>query len=162
MKKIVFDVGVIVYILLAIVVTVCLLSYNDYNVSEINGNTLIIVKNDNTGSYHKNDLLIVGNDNKYEKNDSVFYYIKKANNYYINYGKIEKIENNNIIIDGEVINKKFLISTDNNVTVLSQVGGILALLESRWGYLCIIILPIFIALLCEIYEIIKELKKSSK
>ena len=50
MKKIVFDVGVIVYILLAIVVTVCLLSYNDYHVSEINGNTLIMVEDVETGS----------------------------------------------------------------------------------------------------------------
>ena len=46
--------------------------------------------------------------------------------------------------------------------VIPVLGSILSLLESRWGYLCVIILPILIAFLYEIYSIVRELKGNNK
>lgn len=159
MKKIVWDLVIIIYIMLAIFVTVCLLSYNDYNVTEFGDKLLVIVDSNSGSDYNKNDLVIVDKNGSYKKGDNVFYYVEKFRNYYISYGKIDKINKNTVVIGGEIINKDLVIANDKKVNKFSFVGGVLALLESRWGYLGIIILPILLAFIYEIYEIIKEIKK---
>ena len=42
------------------------------------------------------------------------------------------------------------------------IGGILAILESRWVFLLFIILPILFIFLYELYEFVLEVKKSLK
>lgn len=159
MRKVVWDLIVIVYILIAVFITVCLLAYNDYNVTQFGDKLLVVVKNGNYDDYKKNDLLIIDKDEDYKEDDNVFYYIEKAGNYYINYGSIDKIEKETAIINGEIVDINTVISTDDEVSVISGVGAILSVLESKWGYLCIVIFPILIAFIYEIYEIVKELKK---
>ena len=159
MKKVIFNSFIIIYTVFAVFITVCLLSYNDYNVTEFGKNSLIIVK-DKKSNYNKNDLLIVKRDKKYKKDINVFYYLEKNNMYYIKYGNIDKIGNNNLTVDGKLVSRKMILSIDKNVVVIPYVGGVLAVLESRWGYLCFIILPILIAFIYELFEIIKELKKN--
>ena len=75
---------------------------------------------------------------------------------------IESENNDSVIIENDVIDKKEVIGTIKNATVIPIAGSILSLLESKWGYLCIIILPILIAFLYEVYSIIKELKGKTK
>ena len=63
MKKVLKIIGGIflaAYVVVAIVLTVLLLNYNKYNVTEINGNTFIIVKDEELKpSFQKGDLVIV-------------------------------------------------------------------------------------------------------
>ena len=162
MKKNLWHVCIILYVLLSVFITLCLLMYNEYNVTEFGNKILVMVENDTTGKFNKGDLIIVTKNDDYEKEDNVLYYISKEKTYFINYGMIESENNDSVIIENDVIDKKEVIGTIKNATVIPIAGSILSLLESKWVYLCIIILPILIAFLYEVYSIIKELKGKTK
>ena len=158
MKKKLWHVCIILYVLLSVFITSCLLMYNEYNVTEFGNKILVMVENDTTGEFQKGDLIIATKNKDYKKDDYVFYYISREKNYFINYGLIESEKNDAVVINSDVIDKKEVIGTTKNAIVIPTVGSILSLLESKWGYLCVIILPILIAFLYEVYSIARELK----
>lgn len=162
MKKKLWHVVIILHVLVAVFITLCLLMYNEYNVTEFGNKVLVMVENDSTNEFNKGDLIIVTKNEDYDKDDSVFYYVSRDKNYFINYGMIEDENSDSVVIQNDVIDKDYVIGVSKNVTVIPLVGSILSLLESKWGYLCVIILPILIAFLYEVYSIIRELKGKSK
>lgn len=162
MGKKIWHVCIILYVLLAVLVTLCLLTYNEYNVTEFGNKLLVMVENDTTGKFNNGDLIIVNKTNKVKEKDNVFYYVLREKNYYINYGTVEVKKKDSVTIHNEVIDNDLIIGSDSKATVIPLLGGILSLLESKWGYLCIVILPILIAFLIEVYSIVKELKGVKK
>lgn len=158
MKKKINHIIIIIYTVVAVITTVCLLAYNDYNTTEINNNTLIIVKDDKTETYNKGDLVIVNNKSTYKEKMKVFYYVSRGKKYYIQTGTINSINKDSVVVNGTVIDKKFLIGTSSNNIVIPFLGSILSVLESKWGYLIIIIFPVLVAFLYELYSILKELR----
>lgn len=162
MKKKIGHFCIIIYVMISVFITLCLLMYNEYNVTEFGNNVLVIVKNDNSGGYNKGDLIVVEKRKDYDVDDKIFYYVLKEKSYFINYGAVENEKSDSVIVQNEVIDKKMVIGTDEECLVISKLGNILAFLESKIGYLIFVILPIFLFFLWEIYSIIMELRKSSK
>lgn len=158
MKKKLWHVCIILYVLLSVFITACLLMYNEYNVTEFGNKILVMVENDTTGEFQRGDLIITTKNKDYQKDDYVFYYISREKNYFINYGMIESEKNDAVVINSDIVDKKEVIGTTKNAIVIPVVGRVLSLLESKWGYLCVIILPILIAFLYEVYSIVRELK----
>ena len=158
MKKKINHIIIIIYTVVAVITTVCLLAYNDYNTTEFNNNTLIIVKDDKTETYNKGDLVIVNNKSTYKEKMKVFYYVSRGKKYYIQTGTINSINKDSVVVNGTVIDRKFLIGTSSNNIVIPFLGSILSVLESKWGYLIIIIFPVLVAFLYELYSILKELR----
>lgn len=162
MKKALTNIIIILYVIMAIGVTICLLSYNEYKISEFGNKTLIIIdKDDKNLAYNKGDLIIVGKDNyeKASKGDTVFFYKDRG-------VKIAEIEQKNdygeagitFTVSGNYqIVKEDLIGTSQDVKVISKVGSILKFLESKWGFFFLIVIPSFLAFLNEIKELILEL-----
>ena len=80
MKKVLKIIGIIlgaIYCLIAITLTVCLLNYNDYNITELGDKTLIIVRDDDLEpNYQKGDLVIVKKNPNREivAGDKIFFY----------------------------------------------------------------------------------------
>ena len=77
MKRAIVNLIVIVYVIIAIVVTLCLLNYNDYNVTEFGNNTLILIADDSLEpEYVEGDLVIATKENldKVEVGDKIFFY----------------------------------------------------------------------------------------
>lgn len=164
MKKVVRNILIGLYIIITIVVTYCLLSYNKYNVSEFKDKTLLILK-DKTYNYHKSDLLVVKKSTKYRKGDAVIYYDLQNSPVEV---KINKIVNVEPVGDGiytytldneEKYNDDNFIGTTKTTSAYSVLGTIYSLLTSKWGYLIIIIFPMLVAFIYEIYQIIREIKK---
>ena len=64
MKKALVNLIVIIYIIVAIAVTICLLSYNEYKVSEFGDKTLVIMDETNKDlpEFQKDDLIIAQED----------------------------------------------------------------------------------------------------
>ncbi len=156
------------YLFIAVFLTVCLLNYNDYNVTEINGKSFIIIRDNKLEpTYKKNDLVIVKkNDlNELKPNDEIFFYSKGKDQINVNIGKITEIkpitdEEGTIIVEGDYpITGKFFIGAKETSKIYSNLGGILSVLESRWGYLFIIVFPILLLFIYEIYAFIMEVKK---
>lgn len=164
MKKVVRNILIGLYIIITIVVTYCLLSYNNYNVSEFKDKTLLIIE-DEDNNYHKSDLLVVKKGQKYRKGDTVIYYDLSNSPIEV---KINKITNVTPVGNGvytytldndKNYNDDAFIGTTKTTTVYSTLGTIYSLLTSKWGYLIIIIFPMLVAFIYEIYQIIREIKK---
>lgn len=166
MKKVVFGVLVFLYVVVSVFVTTCLLTYNDYRVSVFNDSSLIIVNDDNkVADYKQGSLLIVSKDiSKIENNQEILYYNTYDNEVDIEIAKVtgmEQISDNEttfLLENGNSLSSEYVIGATNNIKSYPLLGSILGILESRWGYLLIIILPILIIFVYEILELIKELK----
>ena len=167
MGKMIKNLIIIVYVIVAIFVTICLLTYNSYKITELGSRTLIIIdKDDDKLPYKKGDLIIANKDNygTGQIGDIVYFYDKDG-------VKIAEIKDRmdyndagiNYLIDGnyEVISGK-IIGTSPNAVVLSHMGTVLGVLESKWGFLFLIVFPSLLAFLHEVSELVMEFKNKDK
>ena len=162
MKKTIGNRIIIIYVAVAIFTTICLLTFNEYKVSEFGDKTLVIINKDEEGTINKKgDIVIVGKEGyeKADKGDTIFFYDNDGI-------KIAEVEQRNDFGDAGVtftiegnyqVVKSDMIGASNNAKVISKVGGILSVLESKWGFLFLIVFPSLLAFLHEIYEFILEL-----
>lgn len=166
MKKICFGFFITLYIIISLIVTTCLLHYNDYNITVINGKSLISLKSDYDDL--KKGSLVVVKDNDICVGDKVFYYEANGSDVGVNLRSVKNInkinasESTYTLDNDKVITKDFIIGTKNNAKVYPVIGGILLLLESKWGFLGIVILPVAVCFIFEIYTLVKEFKPKKK
>ena len=71
----------ILYVILAIFVTICLLNFNDYRITVFGNKSLLLIKDDLGDNYKKNDLLVVTKDDgsSVREGDSIFFYNASVN-----------------------------------------------------------------------------------
>ena len=162
MRKFLWNLIVVIYVAIAIFTTICLLTYNDYKVSEFGDKSLVIIDEDDQNiNYKKGDLLIVGKKGYENANagDTLFFYqnngIKIAEilqkKDFGEAGVTFTIDGNYQVVHEDVI------GTSNNVKVISKFGKVLSILESKWGFLFLIVFPSLLAFLHQIYELIQEI-----
>ena len=168
MKNTIRNFFIIIYAIIAIFITICLLSYNDYKVTEFGEYSLLIIDNrDLEPQFQKGDLVIADKTHKIEVGDEIFFYntyrarpdISKATVIHkddMGSNILYTVEGNVLIEEEDVIGKA------NNVTKISKLGGILGLLESKWGFLILVVFPSLIAFLYEIAELVSELRNNKK
>lgn len=162
MKRALGNLVVIVYVIIAIAVTLCLLNYNEYNVTEFGKDTLILITDDSLEpDYLDGDLVVAkkGNLDKVEVGDKIFFYNDKD----IKLGEVKQINtyegiSTTFILDGnhQVIEDD-VIGSEEGTKVYNKVGKVLSILESKWGFLFLIIFPSVLAFLHEIFQVIVEL-----
>ena len=166
MKKICIGFFITLYIIISLIVTTCLLHYNDYNVTVINGKSLVSLKSDYDDL--KKGSLVVVKDCNVSVGDKVFYYEANGNDVAVNLRSVKNInkindkESTYTLDNDKVITKDFIIGTKNNAKVYPVIGGILLALESKWGFLGFIILPVAVCFILEIYTLVKEFKPKKK
>lgn len=74
MKKIIGNIIFIIYAIIAVFVTICLLSYNEFKVTEFGETSLVLIDNENYNRIIiKADLVIVNRDTRIRENDSIFF-----------------------------------------------------------------------------------------
>lgn len=162
MKRTLGNLVVIVYVVIAIAVTLCLLNYNEYSVTEFGNNTLILITDDSLDpDYLEGDLVVAkkGNLDKIEVGEKIFFYNDKD----IKLGEVKQVNkyegvSTTFILDGnhQVIEDD-IIGSENNVKVYGKIGKVLSILESKWGFLFLIIFPSVLAFLHEIFQVVVEL-----
>ena len=158
-----------VWVLAAIVATICLISYNDYSVSEIGKYSIIIVDSDRLEpDFKENDLVITKkvSESKYSVGDKAFFYISNPSDYvFINYGEItdkvdaEYAEDSYYFGENVVVPHSKMIGLGNESKVYHGWGLVLSIFESRWGFMFLVIFPTIFAIVYEIYSIIEEAKR---
>ena len=162
MKKILFNLVVIIYVVIAIFVTVCLLTFNEYRISEFGNKSLIIISDEDEAiKYNKGDLLIVTKEKlkNAHKGDTVFFYESKS----VKIAEIQEVKDFgeagiNYVIDGNYqVVEDDIIGTSNSIKVIPKAGQALQILESKWGFLFLIVFPSLIAFLREIYDLVLEI-----
>lgn len=167
MKRIISNIIFIIYFIIAIFVTVCLLSYNDYKVT-VFGNTSLIVVEDNKmqPDYNKGDLIIVENSEEVSVGEKIFFYNVYNEQIKVRIGTITNIENKGkekicTIDDGEhTISSEFVIGATANASSTPKIGTVLGILESKWGFLFLIVLPALLAFVNQVMVIISGIKES--
>ncbi len=169
--KIVRNVLIVVWFVIAVFVTACLLSYNDFKVTTFGKTTLIIVDNDEMEpEYLEGDLLVVkrNSDAKINVGDQVFYYnTSKDSDTTVYTGEVKeketvtKSETTFVLNDGKV-SGDYVIGTKNNTKAYHHLGTILGVLTSKWGYMFLVIFPTLFATIYEIIMIVDLAKSKDK
>ncbi len=169
MKKVVKIFGLLivaVYLVVAVFLTVCLLNYNKYHITELGKKSLIIVSDDDLEpKYVKNDLVVVykNNNEDIKSGDYVFFYNAYQNQVSVNLGKIIKSTRVNekeytYTLEGNLeVSSQYVIGKSETSKAYSNMGLVLKVLESRLGFLLIIILPILVLFIYQIYAVILEI-----
>jgi len=164
--KVLLVVFLIIYLGVEVFVTVCLLNFNDQRITELGKKSLIIVDADLSKDYKKGDLLVVtknpGED--VDKGDSIFFY-NPSEDFVVNYAEVTNVLKSNeyyTYIVGNDYNVYYDYFIGKSVKKYSGVGKVLSLLESKYGFLALIILPTMVAIIFELYAIIIEIIELKK
>ncbi len=168
MKKFISNLFIILYAVIAIFVTVCLLSLNDYQVTEFGNYSLIIIdSNDIKGDFKKGSLVIVDKDNKPEIGDKAFFYDVLGNKEITLAEVKNKQEYRNsettYTFEGDyLVSGNSLAGSAKDAVEIPHAGTILSILESKWGYLFLVVLISLLAFLYEITRAVEDIRESRK
>ena len=142
MKKIgnfLLDIVIGVWLVAAIFVTVCLLSYNDFKVSTFGDTSLLIIDDDSMEpDFMEGDLLIVkrNSDSKINVGDKVFYYNSAMDsNVWIYYDIVEDKkaitrDETSYTLDGKSVSGEYLIGKADGTKVMHKAGTFLGIFTS--------------------------------
>lgn len=167
-KRVISTILFIIYAIIAITVTVLLLSYNEYNISEIGDNTIYLLNNDALEpEYDQGSILIIeGTSDKHvQVGDEIFLYkvISSQEFEVVKRTLTQKTQQGNHIVysvsEGETYASDYFIGKASDTTVIeSPWGTILSILESKWGFLFCIVIVSLLLFLQEVFELIIEIK----
>lgn len=161
---------IVVYAIIAITVTILLLSYNDYQISVIGDYTFVIMKDDELEKHgYPEGALVLVKETKAKninEGDHIFLYRTiSTSQFEIKYAQVILKDTSGgeyatqYILDGNaIVDHEDVIGTTKDIKVIPHLGTILSILQSRYGYLFLIVVVSFIAFLYEIYELIMEIK----
>ena len=60
--------------------------------------------------------------------------------------------------DNNAISSQYVLGNEKSTMVLDGIGQVLYVVQSRWGFLFLVVFPLFLAFIYEIYSIFKEVK----
>ena len=122
-----------------------------------------------TGYYKKGDLVIVekrgfsrtgGYTDVIEQGDEIFAIrVDAYGNAYVEIGVVGKIYEDEQAIsfeNGSTFGLKFVLG--EAVDTYPNIGGFLSIVESKWGFLFLVLVPCFLIFMYEIYSLIVEIK----
>lgn len=170
MKRTIGAILFVIYAIIAITVTILLLSYNEYNCSEIGGYTVYIVKDDSLEPKYEEGsiLLIKGTSDKHVQiGDEIFLYkvINSQEYEFVNKELVEKEQQGRHVVyeveGGEIYDSTYFVGKAEDTTVIKGWGKLLEFLESKWGYLFCIVVVSLLLFLQEVFDLIIELKYGS-
>lgn len=158
----------VVIIIYVICITTCLLCKNKYGFTEIGDMTLITI-NEHLAEFipetKKSDLLLVKKSTKdINVGDQIYYYATDNNEYIIKtaHVKEEVTSEDDMALYALDDEKESTIATNRVIgkysTIYNNIGGILDILESRLGFLLLVILPILLIFMYQIYALIMVIK----
>ena len=167
MKKIIVGVFTAIWFVIALFVTLCLLSYNDYKVPTFNKTSLIIIDSDSMEpDYYEGDLLVIKktSNEKINVNDKIFYYdASKSTTTLINYGEVDDKEDINknestYTIDGIKVSSEYVIGSSKSTKLYSKLGFVLSIFLSKWGFMFLVIFPTLFAIIYEVVMIVDSIR----
>ena len=124
MKKFLCNFFVILYFIVAIMITVCLLSYNKYNITEIGNYSLVLSTDEELKDVaNKGDLILVEKVKAKNLNvgDKVFFYSIEENETVISAAKIISKEENGWGGTSITVEGNYKLSAENIVSVVKKL-----------------------------------------
>ena len=147
----------------ALAMSLLLLNYNKYGLTQFGDTTLIIINGNLTSEdFKRGDLVLVESRNLDRLNvgeNAFAYRVDGQGRVSIELGKIGKVykEENAISFEnGSTFDAEFLAGVPYKTYV--NVGKFLSVVESKWGFLFIVLVPCFLIFIYEVYALIIEIK----
>ena len=170
MKKFLVSVLLTIYAVIAIATTICLLAFNDYHVSEFGSTTMIIIDSmDWEPNFSKGDIAFVTKTTKVAANDEIFVYNVVDSRVSIEIERVTAVESDNLtnqttykLSSGRSIGTANVIGKVNGSSKMQKVGYVLSVLESKFGYLFLVVLPTLLLFLYELYSIVTQLRDNAE
>ena len=167
MKKTITNIIFIIYVVIAVFVTICLLSYNQFKVTEFGDYSLVIVTDDEMApDFNKGDLVIVDKSQEVLPGDKAFFYDTYNRQIEIRLGEVNDLERvteteTTYTFDGDhKVSSEYVLGGENTASVIPVAGTILSVLESKWGFLFLIVLPVLLMFFHQITVVIADLRNS--
>jgi len=162
-KSFIAGVLMLIFFIFAISMTMLLLNYNKYGLTQF-GDTTFVIINDRISSetFKKGDLVLVEAQKltDLELGDEIFVYrINEGGSVSIELGKVGEIypeEDAVAFENGDIFSTQFVIGTADEI--YNDIGTYLAIIESKWGFLFIVLVPCLLIFIYEIYALIVEIK----
>lgn len=155
------EVLIIIYV---IFITSCILCRNDFGYTEFFDKYTLVTVNDRNAralpDYKEGDLLVVKNQEfNIDKGDVIYYYVVVNKSYFVRSGvvssKTEDLANALYILDDgsntSVPSNKVI---GKYVSVFHGLGNVLEILESRFGFLLLVLLPILVVFIYQVYQLV--------
>jgi len=162
-KRILIGIVLVVFFGFTIFMTVLLLNYNKFGVTQFDDTSLLIIKNSfSSEKYKKNSLVVVESKpvKNYKENEEAFvYHLDGKGGVDIQLGVIAQVhEADNAITfkNGETYSDEFIMGTGEKI--YADLGKYLSIVESKWGFLFIILVPNFFLFIYQLYSLIVEIK----
>ena len=164
--KIILSIVVSIYLIVIVFTTAFLLNRNDYGVSSFAGRYLLLVEEKTIEDYPENTLLFIKpvDNAKIEPGQKVFIYDTYSTDHKIKYVEVSRKEEVNetettfVLKDNSKVSGQYVLGTKESTSSFQLLGKILYVLQSKWGVLFIVVFPLFLAFIYEIYAIYKEVK----
>lgn len=160
-----FILGVLgcIFFAFAISITILLLNYNKYGLTQFGNTTLVMIKDDITSeTFKKGDLVFVKSKKitDLELGDEIFVYrIISNNKVTVEVGKVGQIYEEEDAVafeNGDIFSKQFIIGTSDKI--YNKIGTYISIVSSKWGFLFTILVPCLLIFIYEIYALIVEIK----
>lgn len=160
-----FILGVLgcIFFAFAISITILLLNFNKYGLTQFENTTFVMVSEQIASeSFKKGDLVLVKSKkiSELEVGDEIFTYRIIANNkVLVEIGKVGQIyldEDAVAFENGDIFSNEFIIGTADKT--YNKIGTYLSIVESKWGFLFIVLVPCLLIFIYEIYALIVEIK----
>lgn len=160
-----FILGVLgcIFFAFAISITILLLNYNKYGLTQFGNTTLVIVSDYiSSETFKKGDLVLVKSEKimDLELGEEIFVYrIINSNKVLVEVGKVGQIypeEDAVAFENGDIFSNEFVIGKSEKI--YPEIGTYLSIVESKWGFLFIVLVPCLLIFIYEIYALIVEIK----
>ena len=162
-KSFILGVLGVVFFIFALSMTVLLLNYNKYGLTQFGSTTFVMIKDDITSEILKKGDLVLVKSKKImdmEVGDEIFVYrILQNNRVLVEVGKVGQIyleEDAVAFENGDIFSTEFIIGTADKI--YNKIGTYLSIIESKWGFLFIVLVPCLLIFIYEIYALIVEIK----
>lgn len=154
------EVLIIIYV---IFITSCILCRNKFGYTQFSDMTFITVNDSNAkfiqGSKTGDLLIVRGQQTGLDKGDLIYYYVTVDEKYVVRTGVIEsKTEDDYSAL--YVLNDEDKTSVASNRVIGKYVsthpgkGSVLEVLESRFGFLFLVLLPILVVFIYQVYQLV--------
>ena len=171
MKNKIISVLIAIWIVVAIFTTVCLLSFNKYRVAEFGKYSIFTVDTDILEpDFSEGSLLITKKTNHkhIEAGDNIFYYEADSSDSVVNIGTVTKKEEVTAteatltMQNEQKISMQYVLGKEDAAIAIPVLGTILSIIESKWGYMFLVIFPTILIIVYEIFAVINEIKSSKE
>ena len=158
------EVIIIIYVVLVTMFVLCKNKYGYTQFGDYSFVTVGMMEEKTIQNVSKGDLLLVKNSNDIHKGDLIYYYAVLNDNYIVRSAVVSDVKED----DYSALYTVSLSNTTINVAssrvlgkysiVYNNLGSILSVLESRVGFLLLVLLPIMVVFIYQVYEFIIMLK----